>query len=368
MTSRGQEEEVYVAIGLVSYLWFTAVSKGIPDTFQLCIRCGVPFEIILQLAAFHLPEYFVVIFPTLILLGTFFLSGNTILGCWALFHRKHILVSLGLLASLMSFGVNEFVVPSATRIWLALEWVALYHGHGGGLHNVTHSERASNQNFGRAYFMRDPYGTESQNVIAVDFAEGEIVKIIQADEIQFKESELHLKHARVITALNGAYSKLKFENLKVGGAGNLQRALRYQETPRNEMSARDLAKYLNVLKSANDNDVDLLTRYLQKLISPIDCLIATLLGGQLALLFGQSRKTLGLACAAVVLIIYHVVQIVSFKSGSFGRLDPLFAAALPTIFLSQITLILHLSHIKLPQIIPLKVDLRFLLRFPGMLP
>lgn len=375
MTSR-YYEEVYVSFGIVSYLCLVAQFQHLPNILNLCWRSGIPLEIALQIIGLHIPEFIVTILPTFTLLGTFFLARRFVLGP----HEKHaidvacsqkrLIIGIGALATLVSFGINELVVPTANSIGRKKEFSYLYKYCGGsGWSNVTHIERGPNQDFGRVYYIGMLDGRKSDNVLLVDFKKDKFVNIIKADCGEFNQSDLHLKSARVIT-IGEAYCKSKLDSLTVGNTDNFQSSLHYARIPLREMSARDLVGYLKVLKEANSMDNDIFIRLCQKLTSPIDCLIVALLGAQLACVF--SGRSCGLAYAIAILIFSNILRVASEVIGLSGRLDPFFAAALPTIFLALISLILFLKSLKhcvrSPQLSVFKADITFILSLFGMLP
>lgn len=247
MTSRYQEE-VYVPIGIVTYLWFAVQSHHIPNVVDLLSRSGVPLEIALQIIGFYIPALIVTTLPTTILVGSFFLARRYALkpnspGNHATegFLWKQTLIGLGILASLASFGINEFVVPGANSMGKRLEFVSIYKCcGGGGWSHVTHIEHGPNPDFSRIYYMGMFDGSESDDIVVVDFIKDHANKIIKADSGKFDGSNLHLKSAKVITC-GEKHSKVKFDKLTVSDTDKFQSSLRYAHTSLRDMSARDQA-------------------------------------------------------------------------------------------------------------------------------
>jgi lipopolysaccharide export system permease protein len=240
----------------------------------------------------------------------------------------------GLMTSLASFALNEAVVPVANRTSKRLEFVALYKAElPSGQANFTYMERGKDLNIDRIFFIGYYEGRNLANVIILDFTRDKLVQIISAAEGLWTNGEWLLKKGRtyVLAGDSDITRIMRFDELKIPGLHNVQKALEKGNVSPKEMNMFELSNYLTVLKNSNAVSNDLLVRYYQKVSQPLACLIVSLAGAPLGLLARRSRSNLGLIYSAVVVFLYYVLQSSSGALGEAGRITPILAAWLPNI-------------------------------------
>lgn len=337
-------------IGIVTGVWFGA--DQLKAMFNLIMRAGVPWSTALTILGLHLPEVIVMTIPIGVLLGTLLvfnrLSGDSEIIAMRTsgvsFYRIMIApLMFGLLTSFISFGLNEFVVPTATRASKKLEFLALYKADlPSGQANFTYMERGKDMNIDRIFYIGWYNKRLISNVIILDFTREKLVQIICAASGMWTNGEWVLEHGRTyVLAGNSDITRiLQFEKLVLPGIANVQKALDQGKVAPKEMNMFELGNYIKTLGLSNAVTNDLLVRYYQKFSQPLACLVVALAGAPLGLLARRSRSNLGLIYSAVVVFLYYVLQSSSGALGEAGRLDPIVAAWLPNIVIGTLGLII----------------------------
>ena len=337
-------------IGIVTGVWFGA--DQLRTIFNLIMRSGVPLEIALQIIGLHLPEIIVMTIPIGVLLGTLLvfnrLSGDSeiiaLRTSGVSFYRIMVAPLLfGLLTSVVSFGINEYVVPTANRTAKKLEFVAVYHTKlPEGQANFTYMERGKDLQLSRVYYIGLYDKSTIYNAIILDFTRDKMVQIISAATGKWNHGEWILEKGRsyALAGDSDVTRILKFDKLVIPGIQNAQKALDTGKVPPKDMSIGELSAYMEVLKKGNTLSNDLLLRYYQKFSQPLACLIVALAGAPLGLLARRSRSNLGLVYSAGVVFLYYVLQSSSGALGESGRLTPMLAAWLPNIVIGALGMVI----------------------------
>lgn len=333
-------------IGIVTGVWFGA--DQLKTIFNLIMKSGVPLDMAFEIIGLHLPEIIVLTIPIGVLLGTLLvfnrLSGDSeiiaLRTSGISFYRIMVAPLLfGVLTSVASFGINEYVVPVANRTSKKLEFLALYKQTlPEGTANFTYMERGKDLTLSRVYYIGLADKTSINNVIILDFTRDKLVQIISAAHGLWNHGEWILEKGRtyVLAGDSDITRILKFDTLVIPGVKNAQEALKMNEIPPKDMSIGELSAYMDNMKKSNVIPRDLLVRYYQKFSQPLACLIVALAGAPLGLLARRSRSNLGLVYSAAVVFLYYVLQSSSGALGDSGRLDPLVAAWLPNIVIGAI--------------------------------
>lgn len=337
-------------IGIVTGVWFGA--DQLKTIFNLIMRAGVPLDMAFEIIGLHLPEIIVLTIPIGVLLGTLLvfnrLSGDSeiiaLRTSGISFYRIMIAPLLfGLITSVASFGINEYVVPIANRTSKKLEFLALYKQKlPEGTANFTYMERGKDLALSRVYYIGLADKTSINNVIILDFTRDKLVQIISAAHGMWNHGEWILQKGRtyVLAGDSDITRILKFDSLTIPGVKNAQDAIDIQKVAPKDMSIVELANYLEVMKKSNVVHRDLLLRFYQKFSQPLACLIVALAGAPLGLLARRSRSNLGLIYSAVVVFLYYVLQSSSGALGDSGRLDPMVAAWLPNMVIGALGVII----------------------------
>ncbi len=328
-------------IGVVTGVWFGA--DQLKSIFNLVMRSGVPWNMAFTIIGLHLPEIIVLTIPIGVLLGTLIvfnrLSGDSeiiaLRTSGISFYRIMAApLAFGLMTSIVSFGINELVVPAANRTAKKLEFLALYKSEmPGGQANFTYMDRGKDLSLNRVFYIGYYNEAQLRNVIILDFTRDKLVQIICAATGLWNRGEWVLNKGRtyVVSGDSDITRIMRFDNLTIPGIKNAQRALNNGNISPKEMNMFELGRYVNILKESHAVTNDLLVRFYQKMSQPLACLIVALAGAPLGLLARRSRSNIGLIYSAVFVFLYYVLQSSSGALGEAGRIPALLAAWMPNL-------------------------------------
>jgi lipopolysaccharide export system permease protein len=337
-------------VGIVTGVWFGADQLRV--IFNLIMKAGVPINMAFMILGLHLPEIIVMTIPIGVLLGTLLvfnrLSGDSeiiaLRTSGVSFYRIMAApLMFGLLTSMVSFGVNEYVVPLANKTSKKLEFVALYKSEMPMAQaNFTYMERGKDMALNRIFYIGFYDGKALHNVIILDFTRNKLVQIISAAQGMWNHGEWILQKGRtyVLAGDSDITRILQFDSLTIPGIKNAHKALEIGRTSPKEMNIVELGNYITLLQKSNAATNDLLVRYYQKFSQPLACLIVALAGAPLGLLGRRSRSNVGLIYSAIVVFVYYVLQSSSGAMGEAGRIPPMVAAWLPNTVIGTVGLII----------------------------
>ena len=335
-------------VGIVTGVWFGA--DQLKTVFNLIMKSGVPLQLALMIIGLHLPEIIVLTIPIGVLLGTLLvfnrMSGDSeiiaLRTSGVSFYRIMVAPLLfGIVTSVVSFGINECVVPLANKTSKKLEFVALYKSElPQGSANFTYMERGKDLTLNRIFYIGYYNGKAIYNVIILDFTRNKLVQIISAANGAWNHGEWILEKGRtyVLAGDSDITRIMQFEKLVIPGIKNAQEALDNQKVAPKDMNIQELSAYMDNLKRSNSLGNDLLVKFHQKFAQPLACLIVALAGAPLGLLARRSRSNVGLIYSAVIVFVYYVLCSASGALGESGRLDPVVAAWLPNIVIGSVGL------------------------------
>jgi lipopolysaccharide export system permease protein len=343
-------QPLFFGVGIVTGVWFGA--DQLKTIFNLIMKSGVPLNLALMIIGLHLPAIIVLTIPIGVLLGTLLvfnrMSGDSeiiaLRTCGVSFYRIMVApLMFGIITSVVSFGINEYVVPIANRTSKKLEFLALYKSEmPAGASNFTYMERGKDMSLNRVFYIGQYDDKKIYNIIVLDFTRNKLVQIVSAASGAWNHGEWLLEKGRtyVLAGDSDITRIMQFDKFSMPGIKNAQKALENQKVAPKDMSMIELSQYMDILKQSNALTADLLVRFHQKLAQPLACLIVALAGAPLGLLARRSRSNIGLVYSAAVVFAYYVMVSTSGALGESGRLDPFLAAWLPNIIIGSVGLII----------------------------
>jgi lipopolysaccharide export system permease protein len=312
------------------------------------MKSGVPLDMAFMILGLHLPEIIVMTIPIGVLLGTLLvfnrLSGDSeiiaLRTSGVSFYRIMVAPLLfGIITSVASFGINEFVVPVANRTSKKLEFLALYKTEfPKGQTHFTYMERGSDLALNRIFYIGYADGKYIANIIILDFSRDKLTQIISAASGLWNHGEWILEKGRTYALAGDSDITriLQFDKLVLPGVKNAQKVLDIGKVSPKEMNMFEMSHYMDLLRNSNALGNDLLVRFYQKFSQPLACLIVALAGAPLGLLGRRQRNNLGLIYSAGIVFLYYVLQSCSGALGEAGRIPPLVAAWMPNIVIGSL--------------------------------
>lgn len=334
-----------VGVAIVGIIMLSGILFQLTD---LIIVKDIPTILVLRLLFYYLPEIIVQTFPVAILFATMYGMSRLAreneftalrMGGVSLYRLISPLIILGIVISIMTFIINEDIVPWSNH---------------------------EAQNIIRRSILKQAMPDIKESVFFKG-PEGRIFYVKKYDEksntldsivvINQKKDE---KYPQVITARSGKvinniwqleggiihrftgqgklYQGIEFDLMEYEIAKDVERFFGEQRTT-SEMSRESLKKDVELFQKSGINVDSLLVDYHLKLSMPLAALIFILIGTPLSLSSKDSRAA-SIIFTIIVVFSYYLILSISQSFGKNSRIPPLLAAWLPNITFGLLGIIL----------------------------
>jgi len=324
------------------------------ELMELLIDKGVSIDKVLKILIYRLPAFMVVTFPISILAGTE-------LGIGRLLNDKEIMamrasgISLkritvpfavvALVVSIISYILNDFVVPEANHISQNIIREVVYKKGPPHIEKNVFFKDAENRYFyinefnQKEFLMKDimiyeiPKGWEKGFPRVITAKEGKWLK----DMWDLEDGYIYKYDKDGNLVYNG-----RFKNMKITVKDELKNFFKSQRTPQ-EMPSRELAKHIQLLKKSGADPKGFEVDYYMKFSVPFSALIFTLIGAPLGLAFKKGGKATGVVISIVLVFAYYLILSASRALGKSGALPPIPAAWMPNFLFGALGIYLILT-------------------------
>ena len=330
---------------IMGVLVFTSIifaSEGFITLIKQISTYGVPFKVALMIIILHLPAIFVMTIPMGVLLATVMTLNNLSLlseitvmrACGIGLNRiaKPIFV-FAIVMGLVSFSINEFVVPVMTKqaTNLAL-WAFGQKNIPEGKHNFTFKELKERGTLKRLFYVGQCKNKTLYNITLLDNSKNGTIQILQARE--GKTSPDGWVFDKGVTYTISSDGKVldtaMFDSTDAMFGTDLSK-----EMNKNIANERNFVQLLTYLKN-NDvqNKQELKINLYDKIALPLMTIALVLVGVPLAITPPRVRYNRGFLFSILIIFVYYLVRAFSISLGESGTLLPVLAAFLPNIILS----------------------------------
>ncbi len=330
---------------IMGVLVFTSIifaSEGFITLIKQISTYGVPFKVALMIIILHLPTVFVMTIPMGVLLATVMTLNNLSLlseitvmrACGIGLNRiaKPIFI-FAIVMSLVSFSINEFVVPVMTKqaTNLAL-WAFGQKNIPEGKNNFTFKELKDYGTLKRLFYVGQCKNKTLYNITLLDNSKEGTIQILQAREGKTSPEGWKFDKGVIYTiADNGkVLDTAMFEQSDAMFGMDLSKEM--NKNLANEHNFIQLLKYLS--RPNVENKQELMISLYDKIALPLMTIALVLIGVPLAITPPRVRYNRGFLFSILIIFVYYLVRAFSISLGEAGTLIPVMAAFLPNIILS----------------------------------
>ena len=298
-------------VALLAFLVFIGLELVLSLSDTLFAR-GAGAGEMLRLLLYKLPSLLTLAIPAGVLLATFLVlsrlaSGRELLAFQALgYPLRRLLapfVAFGLLASLSSLSLSEFAVPPSEAAYRHELLSVLYKGEIPSPQEHVFFRGSE----GELYYVSNYQGSRAQGIVVYDLEgrlfpeEGPFPTLLTAEEGSFQGEKLVLREGRLFrfTEDGGLEEVLRFDRLTLAVGQDVGQGLLDGKTP-SEMSLRELAARIGLLKETGLDPRNLVVEFHSKLAIAAAAFIFALFGAPLGALLGRRGRAAG-AVAGFVL-------------------------------------------------------------------
>lgn len=326
-------------------------TNEIRSIIRQIVEVGMPAKIAIYIMAMRIPEGIVECLPAAVLMATLLVLHRMCLdseiialqACGISLRRiLGVVLAAGLICSLVSFAISEFVVPCGKRATWGLMAASISASDLPILKATAceiqkeYDEKGVCQT--RYMFVGSQHGKQLSNVTVLMTADDEVTAVMNAARGTYKRGKWVLYEGRMYKLKEQKGESFAcFGKLEI--ASNREMAKVYEESINDpiEFDTLSLKKYIDT-HWGNNAPAYALVHYYKRYSRPLACFFIILAAAPMALSGRRTRTWRGMAYAGIILTIYY--SLVSSISGlaENGRMLPLLAAWLPNIVVGTLGL------------------------------
>ncbi|MBC7327517.1 LptF/LptG family permease [bacterium] len=323
--------------GVAIFLLVFIGGRFLFEITKLLVEKNATFLQALLLFVYGLAPIFVWILPMATLLGVilglgrfsndgeivaFFTSGISL---WRILLPIIVFSSV---VSITAFCFNEYVVPFANKRVAEIEREIARAGNEQE-NIVTKEERNGEVQFVLYAKKLRPQEGILENVVAIEFWQSKPTTVLSAKRALWQEGKWLFQEGEMQTLEGKNISRVYFREKAVLFPRSPEEIARGNINPE-EMSLRQLARYIRQLRLSGKPFASLLVYLHRKIADPLAAVVLAILG----IPFGlkpYKGKSIGVGLSVIVIFIYYVVWHYTAIIGEKGLLNPYLSAYIPNI-------------------------------------
>ncbi len=346
--------EVFI-LGVIIFTSIIFASETFTQLIKQITQFGIPFNIAIMMIVLNLPQVFVMTIP----ISTLFAAVMTI-NKLSLNSEITVLRACGIgiariakpvfafaiVMTIVSFLINEFVVPAASQQAKYLAIYSLQRKHvPDGRMNFTLNENGKDGKLKRLFYVQKCEDKTLNNITVLDLSNEDTVQIIQAKFGKTADAGW-IFDGGVIYTLSPTEKVLNttlFESSTINfGLENVDSLVKESASQYNFFK---LMKFIKKNRKNPDFVKKLKLEYqiqlYDKLALPVTTFALALVGIPLAVTPPRVRYNRGFLFSVMIIFVYYVIRAFSINLGETEAISPFFAAWLPVISIALIGWILY---------------------------
>jgi len=326
---------VFTLLLLVNHLFLLA---------RLVLQQGAPFGVALQLLVYRMPYFLAFSFPMAMLLASLMTVGRLSdaqeitamrTGGVSLGRITISVVAAGMLVSIITLNVNEWVVPAAEDRYREAFARLIEEPRQSVQDEVLFRE--TQEGLESVYFARRFYADRGvmEGVVVNQFERGELQRVIEAPRARYLDGQWVFERGTLYLFTGPTTVATRFDRLAVALRRTPREIALPQREP-SEMSIRELRSTIQVLRRSRQNTSRYAVEIQSKFAVPASAALFALLAAPLGLRPHRGGTSIGFGLTIVVLVAYYILLSLTLTLGQGGRLPPVPAAWLPDAVLAAV--------------------------------
>ncbi len=328
---------------------FTGIFVGTDLLFDLTefyTKWGVSFLILLKLFLLSLPSIIVLAFPMATLLATIMafsrLAGNnevTALRAGGISIYKLVIPALvlGLIMSIVTIGINEYVVPGANYLY---NQIVYQFKHGNKKPETQHNlyltpldSKTQRPDYILYTYSFDGDTGSMEDVFLQNYEDGKPTTLVEAEKARWLEDEWHFFQGTIYHLKAGErIPSLKFKEYIAKSVFHKPEQISKLNKDTEDMNMKELSKYISLLKKQGRNITSELIEWHHRLSIPFASFIFALLAAPLGIKPRRSSGTaMGMGLSIIVIFVYYAIMTLGDALGGQGAIPPWIGAWLQNI-------------------------------------
>ena len=335
-------------LGVIIFTSIIFASEAFTQLIKQISQFGIPFHIAIMMVILNLPQVFVLTIPISMLFATVMTVNDLSLkseitifkACGISIARiARPIFCFALAMTLLSFLINELVVPSTTVQSKSLAIYSLEQKYiPENKVNFTIKDIDKKGRLKRLFYAQWCKDKTLNNVTLVDISNPKQVRIIQAKKGSTSNYGWKFDNGVVYTISKDGkiFNTSLFEESDVQfGIGDVNELVKEST---NEFNFFKLLKHIrqNALTLAEKERLEYKVNLFDKLALPATTFALALIGIPLAITPPRVRYNRGFLFSIFIIFVYYVIRAFSLNLGTAGKIPPNLSAWLPVIMISVI--------------------------------
>ena len=335
----------YLFLGLVVFTLVLFFSDTLLDFMKELRHYGISTDIAVTLVGLQIPRIVAMVVPMSALLATLMVYNNMNnqfeliamrMSGISLYRLAMPAVVIGILTSLFTFMLHDYVVPLCNKYSRGLKAYAVNQQNLPGTHeNFTYKQFDANQQLQRLIYISHFKKKHLGYSTVIDLTNPITLQVIQARSGYWGRGSIDLENANVYTVS----SNQKLSNTTHAGFLTLQHFIQPQtvvpEYKPRELSFFGLWNWIPEQKRKGQKvDPSVYVTLWEKLTVPLSPFPLVLIAVPLAMTSPRRLSNVGFLSAVIILFCYYLIRHISVQFGNTQLLPPLLAASLPLIVIT----------------------------------
>ncbi len=340
-----QLSSVFV-LGVIIFTSIIFASETFTQLIKQISLYGMPFHIAIMMIILNLPQVFTLTIPISTLFATVMTVNDLSLkseitifkACGISIERvARPIFCFAILMTIVSFLINEFIVPATTIGSKSLAIYSIEQKHiPENKMNFTVKDLGKDGSLKRLFYAQKCKDKTLNNVTVIDISDEKNIKIIQAKKGTTSDYGWKFDNGVIYTiSKNGKiFNTSLFEESKVNfGIGDVNEMVK--ETT-DEYNFIKLMKHIKKQKKLLEEKiiVEYQINLFDKLALPMTTIALALIGVPLAITPPRVRYNRGFLFSILIIFVYYVIRALSLNLGATNTIPPFLAAWLPVIIIS----------------------------------
>lgn len=311
---------------------------------------GFPLDLFLIIMGLQMPEIIVRCLPAGIFLGTVLALyrlgvDSEIIALQtsgiSLYRIFQPFLVVGAMSMLLSFGLNELVVPYSIKLSKQLMIAGANRAElpaaGNGSAYVGY-QMGQNRRVEQVVVVAKRLGKDLNQIMLIDVGKGSDNNLTWAPQGLYKKHNLHLYNGHVYSPFSdGAQTSSHFQKMAiVSPSAGLNDLLNAAPAPQSQSFMVFKNKIDQMKREGKKVDPKLTCLLYERFSQPLACVFISIAAFPMALLADRRRAKGTLGYGAVVLFMYFVLLDMLFAMGKHGMLDPVIATFAPGVALGAL--------------------------------
>lgn len=348
---------------IITGIWLSA--DQLRHVFKLITTSNAPISLAATILGLHMPQIIVITIPIGVLWASFLVFSrlNNDSEIIAMRTSGISLIKIlkpvflfGAIAALMSFMINELIVPISSPLARKLEIYSVYKTPFPVIQrNFTYLEKSSSKKLKRIFYAASYNSNKDilKNITILDFTKAGLTQIHSAKQAKWEPEQggwkLYMGTNHFISVDENLSRVSSFDNFFIPSSSTPAKLIREINKP-DEMNFFRLWHFIELQKDAiiNTDDYNEARVVLHnKFARPVACLLIALVGAPLGILPRRSSSSLNYIILAIIIFQFYITQSVCLSLAEAGRLLPFIAAWFPNIVLVLIALFIIRQKMRL---------------------